>query len=238
MRVGTDRGSRGKPPPDAPAAIGRVVAGNAILYPRYGSSTVAVGRAVVGRRAAVVLFLFSGPTQSVYYKRTRTRVLLSHWLRTDRGDRGGLEDWSNPRGRIGGGIRLGGAFPPGLCVRAKIRPSAAGGDGMTSCCTASLASVAWKAMPFAADRAPIGARAPVGSPSRERHFLFLRGPFARSFRQVADELTRAAASASTKVVFDGGDLSDWGYLRAHVAYARQRKRPGRPGSIATSSTTR
>ena len=58
---------------------------------------------------------------------------------------------------------------------------------------------------------------PLASPSRERHFLFLRGPFGAFFANVADELGGSGFRVS-KVVFDGGDLSDWGYFRPHVAY--------------------
>lgn len=57
----------------------------------------------------------------------------------------------------------------------------------------------------------------VASPSRERHFLFLRGPFGSFFAQVAAELDRGGLRVS-KIVFDGGDLSDWGYFRRHVDY--------------------
>lgn len=57
----------------------------------------------------------------------------------------------------------------------------------------------------------------VTGPVRERHFLFLRGPFGSFFAQVADELGMGGQRVS-KVVFDGGDLSDWGYFRPHVAY--------------------
>src|SRR4051794_37506655 len=52
---------------------------------------------------------------------------------------------------------------------------------------------------------------------RERHFLFLRGPFGSFFSQLAGSLTDGGFRVS-KVVFDGGDLSDWGYFRPHVAY--------------------
>ena len=58
---------------------------------------------------------------------------------------------------------------------------------------------------------------PFVSPARERHFLFLRGPFGSFFAAVADELGRSGFRVS-KIVFDGGDLSDWGYFRDHVAY--------------------
>ena len=57
----------------------------------------------------------------------------------------------------------------------------------------------------------------VPTPARERHFLFLRGPFGSFFAQVADELGAAGLRVS-KIVFDGGDLSDWGYFRPHLAY--------------------
>ena len=59
--------------------------------------------------------------------------------------------------------------------------------------------------------------APYGSRSRERHFLFLRGPFGPFFRQVADQLGISGFKV-TKIVFDGGDLSDWGYLKPHTRY--------------------
>ena len=58
---------------------------------------------------------------------------------------------------------------------------------------------------------------PLVNPTRERHFLFLRGPFGSFFAHVADELRLSGARIS-KVVFDGGDLSDWGYFRPHLAY--------------------
>ena len=58
---------------------------------------------------------------------------------------------------------------------------------------------------------------PLVNPTRERHFLFLRGPFGSFFAHVADQLTLSGGRIS-KVVFDGGDLSDWGYFRPHVAY--------------------
>jgi capsular polysaccharide export protein len=58
---------------------------------------------------------------------------------------------------------------------------------------------------------------PYGSRSRERHYLFLRGPFGPFFRQVADLLGQTGCRV-TKIVFDGGDLSDWGYLKAHSPY--------------------
>jgi capsular polysaccharide export protein len=61
-------------------------------------------------------------------------------------------------------------------------------------------------------------RAPTAhGPAPERHFLFLRGPFGSFFRQVADQLGQGGFKV-TKIVFDGGDLSDWGYLRPHLAY--------------------
>ena len=72
---------------------------------------------------------------------------------------------------------------------------------------------------YAVRRRPRAYRRPVAleTPSRERHFLFLRGPFGSFFRQVADELGQAGVKV-TKIVFDGGDLSDWGYLKPHTAY--------------------
>ncbi len=57
----------------------------------------------------------------------------------------------------------------------------------------------------------------VGGPIRERHFLFLRGPFGSFFGQVADQLDQAGFKVS-KIVFDGGDLSDWGFFRPSTAY--------------------
>jgi capsular polysaccharide export protein len=54
-------------------------------------------------------------------------------------------------------------------------------------------------------------------PSRERHFLFLRGPFGSFFAHIAHRLEEAGFRVS-KIIFDGGDLSDWGYLRPHTAY--------------------
>ena len=51
----------------------------------------------------------------------------------------------------------------------------------------------------------------------ERHFLFLRGPFGRFFAHIADQLATGGFKVS-KVVFDGGDLSDWGHFRPHVSY--------------------
>jgi capsular polysaccharide export protein len=59
-----------------------------------------------------------------------------------------------------------------------------------------------------------------GGSLRERHFLFLRGPFGSFFAHVGRELEQAGFRVS-KVVFDGGDLSDWGYLRPHVAYREE-----------------
>ncbi len=55
------------------------------------------------------------------------------------------------------------------------------------------------------------------SGARERHFLFLRGPFGPFFAEVAQSLSTSGFKVS-KVVFDGGDLSDWGYFRPHTAY--------------------
>ncbi|HEX8232963.1 MAG TPA: capsular biosynthesis protein [Caulobacteraceae bacterium] len=52
---------------------------------------------------------------------------------------------------------------------------------------------------------------------RERNFLFLRGPFGSFFSRIADGLAAEGARVS-KVVFDGGDLSDWGLTRGHVTY--------------------
>ncbi len=59
-----------------------------------------------------------------------------------------------------------------------------------------------------------------GPPSahvRERHFLFLRGPFGSFFAKLSDDLVGAGFKVS-KVVFDGGDLSDWGYFRPYIGY--------------------
>ena len=56
---------------------------------------------------------------------------------------------------------------------------------------------------------------PAGS--SERHFLFLRGPFGSFFARIAEQLEQSGAKVS-KVVFDGGDLSDWGHFRGHTAY--------------------
>ncbi|MGZ8408190.1 MAG: capsular polysaccharide export protein, LipB/KpsS family, partial [Caulobacteraceae bacterium] len=50
-----------------------------------------------------------------------------------------------------------------------------------------------------------------------RHFLFLRGPFGGFFSAIADGLEAQGAKVS-KVVFDGGDRSDWGLTRAHIDY--------------------
>ncbi len=58
---------------------------------------------------------------------------------------------------------------------------------------------------------------PIAGPARERHFLFLRGPFGAFFGQVADALSRSGGKVS-KIVFDGGDLSDWGFFRPHITY--------------------
>ena len=58
---------------------------------------------------------------------------------------------------------------------------------------------------------------PVAAPPRERHFLFLRGPFGSFFAQLADELTGGGHKVS-KIVFDGGDLSDWGYFRPRIDF--------------------
>jgi len=52
---------------------------------------------------------------------------------------------------------------------------------------------------------------------RPRHFLFLRGPFGHFFAEVAQRLNDSGFKVS-KVVFDGGDLSDWGYFTPHTAY--------------------
>jgi capsular polysaccharide export protein len=60
----------------------------------------------------------------------------------------------------------------------------------------------------------------IESPLRERHFLFLRGPFGAFFRQVAAELAQSGCRV-TKIVFDGGDLSDWGYLKPHTPYREE-----------------
>ena len=55
------------------------------------------------------------------------------------------------------------------------------------------------------------------TPPRERHFLFLRGPFGSFFSQIAESLGAGGFKVS-KIVFDGGDLSDWGYFRPHTVY--------------------
>ena len=55
------------------------------------------------------------------------------------------------------------------------------------------------------------------SPARGRHFLFLRGPFGPFFAEVAERLSNSGFEVS-KVVFDGGDLSDWGHFKPHTAY--------------------
>ena len=58
----------------------------------------------------------------------------------------------------------------------------------------------------------------LGRPrTRPRHFLFLRGPFGHFFAEVAGRL-QAEGFRVSKVVFDGGDLSDWGHFTPHVAY--------------------
>jgi capsular polysaccharide export protein len=51
----------------------------------------------------------------------------------------------------------------------------------------------------------------------ERHYLFLRGPFGSFFADIAASLTARGLKVS-KVVFDGGDLSDWGLLARHATY--------------------
>ena len=66
-------------------------------------------------------------------------------------------------------------------------------------------------------RRAYGGEDAVSVPPSERHFLFLRGPFGSFFAQVAQRLGMAGAKVS-KIVFDGGDLSDWGYFRPHTAY--------------------
>jgi capsular polysaccharide export protein len=53
--------------------------------------------------------------------------------------------------------------------------------------------------------------------ARERHFLFLRGPFGAFFADIAASL-KARGLKVSKVVFDGGDLSDWGLFQPHAAY--------------------
>jgi capsular polysaccharide export protein len=63
-------------------------------------------------------------------------------------------------------------------------------------------------------RAP---RLVAANQTRARHFLFLRGPFGGFFSRIADQLQAEGLKVS-KVVFDGGDLSDWGLLRPHVTY--------------------
>ena len=75
---------------------------------------------------------------------------------------------------------------------------------------------------YSARRRPRAYRRAVTAtgPSRERHFLFLRGPFGAFFRHVADELGGLGFRV-TKIVFDGGDLSDWGYLKPHLAYREE-----------------
>ncbi len=57
----------------------------------------------------------------------------------------------------------------------------------------------------------------VAAAEAERHFLFLRGPFGSFFAQIAERLTAGGLKVS-KVIFDGGDLSDWGHFRPHVSY--------------------
>jgi capsular polysaccharide export protein len=54
-------------------------------------------------------------------------------------------------------------------------------------------------------------------PVRERHYLFLRGPFGRFFARVAEDL-KGRGHRVSKIVFDGGDLSDWGFFAPHVSY--------------------
>lgn len=59
-----------------------------------------------------------------------------------------------------------------------------------------------------------------GSTSRgvaERHFLFLRGPFGGFFARTAEGLRQRGHKVS-KIVFDGGDLSDWGFFSPHISY--------------------
>src|SRR5665213_381658 len=62
-----------------------------------------------------------------------------------------------------------------------------------------------------------GRKRTASFPSRERHFLFLRGPFGGFFAKVADEL-KVRGHRISKIVFDGGDLSDWGLFNAHLTY--------------------
>lgn len=51
----------------------------------------------------------------------------------------------------------------------------------------------------------------------ERHFLFLRGPFGGFFAKTAEGLRQRGHKVS-KIVFDGGDLSDWGFFSPHISY--------------------
>jgi capsular polysaccharide export protein len=61
------------------------------------------------------------------------------------------------------------------------------------------------------------ARRADGAHVGERRYLFLRGPFGGFFADIAASL-RSRGLQVSKVVFDGGDLSDWGLLAPHVTY--------------------
>jgi capsular polysaccharide export protein len=60
-------------------------------------------------------------------------------------------------------------------------------------------------------------RGPASLGAGERHFLFLRGPFGGFFAKVAGGL-RQRGHRISKIVFDGGDLSDWGLAAPHISY--------------------
>lgn len=62
-----------------------------------------------------------------------------------------------------------------------------------------------------------GRRRMAPYPARERHFLFLRGPFGRFFSKVAEDVRQRGHRVS-KIVFDAGDLSDWGFFAPHLTY--------------------
>ena len=51
----------------------------------------------------------------------------------------------------------------------------------------------------------------------DRHYLFMRGPFGGFFARIAERLEAEGARIS-KIVFDGGDRSDWGFVRSHIDY--------------------
>src|SRR5215472_7428555 len=146
------------------------------------------GRAARRMSCVSFPFLFSRPILSVYYERTGPgRCWGNGWASTE-GDRGGLDHPWDARGRGGSEVWRDCILPAGVRAAGAFRPAYAGGDGMTSVLHGvtgerGVEGYASRRRPRAYLRA-----APYGSRSRERHFLFLRGPFGPFFRQVADQL--------------------------------------------------